>query len=308
MFYRNLQVYRITDSGFNPAAADMEPVLESRQFRPCGAHDSFSGGFVAPVDGGDVLARVTAPNIIAICYQREEKVLPSSALNEELAKRIEALELKEARKIAAKERSRMKDELIFEILPRAMTVSKRTHGYIDIGKRWVVIDAPSPKKAEEFLSELRKALVSLPVVPISTRNKPSGIMTGWVTGAAKSDPFSIGDNCELRGIEEGGAIVRCKNLDLESQTVKDHIEQQGMVVHKLALNYQDRESFTLTADWQIKGIRFLDIIVQEAAADGDYEGRFDVFDADHVIMTAEVSALISKLVAAFGGYPDASPV
>lgn len=66
-----------------------------------------------------------------LCGKKEEKVVPGSVVNEMLQERISEIEEREARKLPAKERNRLKDELIFELLPRAFSFSKKTYAYID---------------------------------------------------------------------------------------------------------------------------------------------------------------------------------
>lgn len=302
MWFKNLRIYRFTEMP-TVSAEQLHESLKDRPFLPCGSHDEFSFGFVNPVKDDSESTVFFAGQYVEICGKKEERILPSSAINEELAKRIKEIEEREARKLPTKERSRMKDELIFELLPRALTKSTKTHAYIDTENGFLIVDSSSAKKAEDLLSQLRKCLGSLPVTPLQVENKPHSVMTQWLTftEANHHQNFTLDDECELRSPEEGGSIIRCKRQDLSLPEIKNHLDN-GLQVHKLALTWNDRISFTLDVDLAIKRVKFLDL-VQEKAADIEAFDEAEQFEADFTIMTSEITVMLDDLIEAFGGMP-----
>ncbi len=296
MWFKNLAVYRFTEP-FTLAGDALEQKLMQQPFRPCGAHDEFSFGWTAPL-GKAADALVHASNgFLMICAKKEEKVVPSSVINEMLQERIGEIEEREARKLPAKERGRIKDELIFELLPRAFSFSRKTYAYIDSQGGWLVVDAASPKKAEDLLSQLRKCLGSLPVVPIGAGVKPGGVMTQWLLENTSPSDIVIEDECELRSQEEEAAIIRCKRHDLALPEIKNHLDN-GKQVIKLAMSWADRLSFVLDENMSIKRLKFLDLI-QEQAADIEAFDEVEQFDADFSIMTAELAQFFPRLLELF---------
>jgi recombination associated protein RdgC len=232
-----------------------------------------------------------------ICAKKEEKVIPSSVINEILQDRISEIEEREARKLPGKERTRIKDELIFELLPRAFSFSKKTYAYIDSQGGWLVVDAASAKKAEDLLSNLRKCIGSLPVVPIGASIKPANIMTQWLLNHDSPKDIVIEDECELRSPEEEGGIIRCKRHDLALPEIKNHLDS-GKQVIKLAISWADRLSFVLDESLAVKRLKFLDLI-QEQAADIEAFDETEQFDADFSIMSAELAQFIPRLLELF---------
>jgi recombination associated protein RdgC len=124
MWFKNLAIYRFTEP-FTLSPETLEQKLQQQPFTPCGGHDEFSFGWTSPL-GRSSDALLHANNgFMMICAKKEEKVIPSSVINEMLQDRISDIEEREARKLPGKERTRIKDELIFELLPERFHFPKK---------------------------------------------------------------------------------------------------------------------------------------------------------------------------------------
>jgi len=299
MWFKNLALYRFTEP-FSLAAEELEEKLADKRFRPCGSQDEFSMGWTSPV--GDAAEQLihASNGFMMLCLKKEEKVIPAAVINEMLQEKVFEKEEQEARKLSKKERTALKDELIFELLPRAFSFSKKTFAYIDPKGGWMVVDAASAKKAEDLLSHLRKCLGSLPVVPVNTIDKPVAIMTQWLTDSSTTPKdLLVEDECELRSPEEDGSIIRCKRHDLSLPEITNHLDI-GKQVIKLAVNWTDRMSFIVDENLTIKRLKFLDLI-QDQVSDTDAEDEVAHFDVDFSIMTLELSNFLPRLLEIFGG-------
>ena len=298
MWFKNLTLFRLTEP-FTLTRAELEQKLESLRFRPCGGHDEASFGWTAPLGRGFESLVHSSNGYLMVCGKKEEKVLPASVINEMLLEKILDIETQQARKLSKKERTELKDELIFELLPRAFSFSRNTYLYIDPKGGWVVVDSASSSKAEDLLSQLRQCLGSLPVVPVNTLQKPTTVMTEWLTHNETPTGLLIEDECELRSPEEKGGIVRCKKHDLALPEIKHHLET-GKQVTNLALNWEERLAFVLNENLTVKRLRFLELI-QEQAAETNAETEVEHFDVDFSIMTAELANFLPRLLELFGG-------
>jgi recombination associated protein RdgC len=297
MWFKNLSIFRLTEA-FTLTAEELEEKLDALAFRPCGSHEDFSLGWVSPIGKAAPLVH-SANGFMMICTKKEERVLPASVLNEMLQEKIAETEEEQGRKLSKKERTAIKDELIFELLPRAFTFSRKLYAYIDVKGGFMVVDSASATKAEDLLSLLRKCLGSLPAVPLNTVEKPIATMTQWLISQQTPKDISIEDECELRAPEEAGGVIRCKRHDLSLPEIKNHLDI-GKQVIKLALNWDDRLSFILDENLSVKRLKFLDLIqdqVTETHAD-DEAARFDV---DFSIMSLELANFIPRLLEIFGG-------
>jgi len=299
MWFKNLALYRFTEP-FTLAADELEEKLSDKRFRPCGSHDEFSFGWTSPIGNASEQLIHASNGFMMLCLKKEEKVIPAAVINEMLQEKVAEKEEQEARKLSKKERTTIKDELIFELLPRAFSFSKKTYAYIDPKGGWMVVDAASAKKAEDLLSHLRKCLGSLPVVPVNTVDKPTVIMTQWLTdNNSIAKDLLVEDECELRSTEDEGSIIRCKRHNLALPEITNHLDN-GKQVIKLALNWTDRLSFILDENLAIKRLKFLDLI-QDQVADAETDDEVAQFDVDFSIMTLELAKFLPRLLEIFGG-------
>ena len=164
----------------------------------------------------------------------------------------------------------------------------------------MIVDSPNFNRAEEFISLLRDTLGSFPVVPVTVASAPDAIMTGWLTRNAPPPDISIDDEAELRDPEKDGGIVKIRRQDLSSDEVSVHLEA-GKRVTQMALTFDDRISFVLNDQLQLKRIRFTDAVLDETE---DADTAAQRFDADFAIMSLEFSRFIPRLLEIFGGLAD----
>jgi len=295
MLFKNLSVFRLTEP-FSWSPEQMADKLSGLTFKPCSAHQEKNFGWTAPV--GQSLAH-SCNGFVMVCGKQEEKVLPAAVVNELLQEKITAAEDRQGKKLSKKDKSSIKDELMFELLPRAFSFSRKTYAYVDTKSGWLIVDAASAKAAEELLSNLRKCLGSLPVVPLNTVAKPIETMTAWLSSGDVPENVTIADECELRSPEEAGGIIRCKRHDLAVPEIKNHLES-GKQVIKLALNWSDRIAFVLDENLAMKRLKFLDVL-QDEIADIEAEDETARFDADFSVMSLEIAHLLPHLLEWFGG-------
>jgi recombination associated protein RdgC len=297
MWFKNLSIFRLTEH-FTLSPTDLEQKLEALRFRHCGHHEEFTFGWTSPLGKTSAQLVHSANGFMMICGKKEEKVLPAAVINELVQEKILETEDQQGRKLSKKERTAIKDELIFELLPKAFTFSRKVYAYIDPKGDWLIVDAASAKSAEDLLSLLRKCLGSLPAAPLNTIDKPATTMTQWLLTNQTPDDITIEDECELRSPEEEGGIIRCKRHDLALPEIKNHLDT-GKEVIKLAISWADRLSFIIDENLSIKRLRFLELI-QDQLADIETGSEAEQFDADFSIMSMELSNFLPRLLELFG--------
>ncbi len=302
MWFKNLKIYRFSKP-FSIASEQLETQLTEKSFQPCASTQASSFGWVPPLgnshDDNSVLLTHTIGKTTMLCVRQEERILPSSVINDALNEKLDAMQAESGRRPVGKHKQSIKDELILTLLPRAFTRSKRTYAYLDQDAQLMFVDASSNNKAEELVELLRQTLGSLPVVPLKTNTLPTLLMTSWLKGNDLKDDFLIKDECELRESDDEGAILRCKRQDLSSDEIQLHLNS-GKEVTKLAVNWNDAIECIIEDDLAIKRLKFSDELLEQAADDGA-EDAAALFDADFNLMTGELARFIPRLIEVLGG-------
>ncbi len=298
LWFKNLMVYRLSRE-VSLSADEMEKQLSAFSFTPCGSQDMAKTGWVSPMGSHSDALTHTVNGQIVICARKEEKILPSPVIKQELQAKIERLEGEQYRKLKKTEKDSLKDEVLHSLLPRAFSRFNQTFLWIDTVNDLIMVDAASAKRAEDTLALLRKSLGSLPVVPLTLENPIELTLTEWVRSKELPSGFALMDEAELKAILEDGGVIRCKKQDLFSDEIAVHIEA-GKLVTKLALDWQERVQLVLSDDGSLKRLKFSDTL-REQNEDIDQEDFAQRFDADFILMTSELAALIKNLIEALGG-------
>ncbi|CAK0714367.1 TPA: recombination-associated protein RdgC [Escherichia coli] len=292
--FKNIFIYRLSRE-VSWDTAEVNAALSKFVFTPCGSQDMAKAGWTSVL--GDNLTH-EYQGFLLIQHKREEKILPSQVLKEELQKKILTLEEEQDRKLKKTEKDSLKDEVLHSLLPRAFTRKSLAKILIDRSNHLVFVEASSAKKAEDQLALLRKSLGSLPVIPFTPREPLEITMTEWFKNGFPAG-FTAGEDATLKGLLDNGGAVRCNKVDLQSDEIMSHIEA-GKVATTVAINWMERASFRVNDDMSIKALTFCDDLYDQND-DIDREDVAQRFDADFVLFTGELSALFNALVEAIGG-------
>lgn len=298
LWFKNLMIYRLNRE-ISLSADELEKQLSPLAFTPCGSQDMMKTGWVSPMGSHSEALTHASGNQILICARKEEKMLPSPVIKQELQAKITRLEGEQHRKLKKTEKDSLKDEVIHTLLPRAFSRFNQTYIWIDTVNHLIIVDAASAKRAEDNLALLRKTLGSLPVVPLTFTDPIELTLTEWVRSGNLPTGYALMDEAELKAILEGGGVIRCKKQELVSDEIATHIES-GKYVTKLALDWEERVQFMLSDDGSFKRIKFSETL-REQNDDIDREDVAQRFDADFILMTGELSALIKNTIDALGG-------
>lgn len=293
MWFKNLQIYRLPKNQ-NGDADQLADQLASLTLQSCAATAAQSIGWIAPRDGGSLVHAVNRQWLLALGV--EQKLLPTSVVKQFADDKAKAIMEAEGRRVGRKEMRDLREQMTLELLPRAFVRRRSTFGWIDPLNGWLVIDASAPAKAEEFLEHLRKTADNLPVKLLKVALSPAAAMTGWVAGGEAPTRFTIDQDLELRSAEK--ATVRYVKHPLEGEEIREHIAG-GKIVTRLAMTWNDRISFVLDENLQIKRLAFLDILKEQA--DSQAENADERFDLDFTLMAGELALLLDDIVAALDG-------
>ena len=125
MWFKNLRLYRLTEQ-WSHTNEELNTALEAFGFNPCGSLDRFRYGFVPPLGRHGSEYFHTTNGYVMICAKKQEKILPSSVINEQLEEKA-----KKYKSIAD-----YKNSLKFSSLPNEQEAMKMDVSLKEKRERW----------------------------------------------------------------------------------------------------------------------------------------------------------------------------
>jgi recombination associated protein RdgC len=292
IWFKNAQVYTLAEP-FELTVSELADKLANEPYSPCSKQQPLSQGWVSPLSGADQLVHQSGDNWL-LCLQRQQRLLPASVINEVLAERVEELQLKEDRRVGRKEQQSLKDEIIFELLPKAFVKTTRHYLFINPKKSLLIVGAGSETMADDLTSFLRQTLGQLPLRLLSTDCQPAPVVTAWLAGdKPQPDHWQLQPDLELTYTDNNDIKIKLKNLELDSEELQLHLQQNAQV-QQIAFDWHERLQAVINQKAQIKRIRYSDMLTEQANQDGG-DDKATLFDASFTLMSSELVSLIDDV-------------
>ncbi|MBK8319654.1 MAG: recombination-associated protein RdgC [Betaproteobacteria bacterium] len=299
MWFKNLQIYR-RPTPWNIELAKFDELLSRAPFNRCPSNEPLSKGWISPRRDGSLVFSLGGQWLIALAV--EQRLLPSSVVNDEVKDRAELMEAEQGYAPGRKQLKELRERVTEELMPRAFTRRRSTFVWIDPKNGWFCVDASSPGKAEEVIEHLRHCLDEFPLTMLHTQVSPTSAMADWLAGGDAPAGFTIDRDCELKAAGEEKAAVRYVRHPLDGDEIAGEIKAHlasGKLPTKLALTWDDRISFVLSEKLEIKRLAFLDLLKEQAEKTAEHAD--EQFDADFALMTGEFARFLPHVVEALGG-------
>jgi len=296
MWFKQARIFELSKS--IPYDAEwLEACLQPLVYTPCLPSFSASHGW-APVIENEHGSLVHASNgYLLFCLQVEEKILPSTVIQQSVNEKIRSMEKKQGRKVSRKEKLDLKDEMTQTLLPRAFSKFSPVYAYIDTRKNQLVVNHHNAKRIEAFEKLFSRCCDEIKLRNIQTK-KIAYLLTQWLVNGGIPESFSIGEGCLLRDPDQQTRRIRCQNQDLFSNGLQSILKDNHEVV-EITLHWQDRVIFNLTEDFHIKNIRYSDSLV-DTAKNHPSENEEQRFDTNFYLMSETLSDLWNDLLSYFG--------
>lgn len=295
MFFRNLVMFRF------PIGLDFSQLAEllpAATLKPVGPLELSSRGFVSPFGREETEQLHHAiGDWLWLTVGGQDKILPAAAIANALEEKLEAIEKSEGRRPGGRERKRIKDDLIHEMLPKAFVKHSRHDVLLDLGRGVAFVDTSSRKEGEYLMSDLRGLLGSFPAMPLNAEVAPRSVLTGWIAGEPLPTGLALGEECQMQDPAEGGALVRYQHQELRCDEIDKHLDA-GKQVSRLALIVEDNLSLVLGDDLVVRKLKFLDGALDKLE-DADDENRRAELDARFALQIGELGQLFDRLNGSF---------
>lgn len=294
MWFNNLVIYQFNTS-FEKNADELEQALEEFRLKSCPPHARQSQGFVAPIDEGK--GRVhSLYGCHLLVAAKEVRLLPSSIIQAVLEEKNNAFELTHNRPMRRAEILQLKEEVEFDLLPKAFSVQKKDWFYIDTNKQWLIINSTNPNKASEVITLLTKALGSLDAAPLMPDSDLSTLFARWLhEPTSLPEGLLLAKSCVLVTSGEDKSQYTCKDIEENIEELTTLLAQ-GYTVSSIELIWQERIQFVLTNNLLLKRLKCLDYLNDAFKDNGKLDNDQEQFDANFSLLTRELRDLLSFLI------------
>ncbi|MEO6066335.1 MAG: recombination-associated protein RdgC [Lysobacterales bacterium] len=295
MLFRNLTLFRfVPDPGL---AAALETALPAHRLKPVAPLTMASRGWVSPYGrDSDVLSHALG-NSRLLALGGEDRLLPPAVVNEAVALKVAALAADRGRPPGARDRKRLREDVLHDLMPRAFVRPSRLAGYLDLDRGWLAIDSASRKTAEGFVAALRETLGSFAAVPLDAGESPRASMTAWLRDGNLPKLWQLGEECELKDPVDRGAVVKCRRQELAADEVRAHLKS-GKQATMLEFAFDDHVVFVLDELLVLRKLRFLDTVTAELES-ADRDSVATEIDARFAVMSLTLAPLFEALEVVF---------
>mgnify|MGYP002711948725 CR=1 FL=1 len=259
MFFKNALV------GVYPEDTDLSGLaaaLEQDQFTPCTSLQVQSTGWV-PVEEELVYA---AGVYRFLRFAIEKRGVPSTARDDLLAVRIAELAEKQGFMPGKKAVKELKEQVVDELLPRALPTRRIINVMIDTTRRRVIIDTSSAATSELIL----KSLFKHAALEVNTAPGLGRLLNELVLG--QDDPaFTVDDEFSLQLAGNKKTLVRYQAAGDDTTSEAQRHIAGGATVTSVALTYDAKVSFVLQSTGALRSIKPTDLMKEHAKDAKEFE-------------------------------------
>jgi recombination associated protein RdgC len=294
--FRNLRFYQVNEPWPKTEEALSEH-LSRRAFMPCSAYSDRSAGWEPPVEAaGDLLCRrVGRADLLQL--RTQTRVLPPAVVNEALADRVAEFRQRTGDDPTPGERRRLKEETRDELLPKSLVRSQRTRACFLADKSVLAVDAATPSQAEWLIDQLRPCFGRFDCRPLAFSTAPGELIRRIFMGE-RVPRFELGRECRLQDPRDRMAVGTWRNIELDDEAIRRHVTD-GMKLTHLGVVFQSVTTAVLSDDGIVTKLKTQ---LEEAEQEAWEQDPLAALDADFILLTETVTALLDSLEKALGGY------
>jgi len=297
MWFKNARIFQLPQD-FSIETDNLSEKLKDDALKPCGSQDMSSQGWISPFSlNNDELYCLQSGKAQLFTMAMEEKILPSTVVNQQLQEKVSQIKNDTGNKPGRKQQTDMKQEILFDLLPQAFTKIKKVGAYIDGVHHLMVVDSASQNPAENVVSQLRQTLGSFKATAFGESSGMATILTKWISNGHAEGGLEFGSSLVLETLDEAKSVIRAKNVNYLTDEMQRHIEN-GYLVTQIGLIFNDRIEFTLTHDFAVKSIKFTDIVLDQMDLE-TIDSEEQLLDSRFTLMSLELTELYHVLFKIF---------
>ncbi len=305
MIFKNAQVRAFTKP-FNYQLEELNKLLSGCKFTPLEEKQVVSCGWVNPIGAiapvGDDYFLASTNGVYLLKYYIEKKDIKASTIKRKLKILEDKKFEEEGRSLTKREKIEASEQIVEDLLPHAQTIEKSVYAYISPKDNVLVVNTTTDSDLEAVCGLLRKSIGSFPCTIVSKyllgeesegEESVASVFTALLVGEKElPKQLLIGNSCTTVSAEGGKAKSTFKEQDIQTDEIKEFINNCGMEVKDLSFilyekDYDNREvimSFTVNKDLDLKSINIFDhVLLENPFSDAEEGAELNLFEGDFLI-------------------------
>lgn len=282
-----------------PSAVDMRKHLAEMPFAEPLSNQISSSGFVNVDPMGELVVEVT--DGYAFALRNDAKVIPSSAVQAEVKKRVAVVEERQGFKPGRSQTREIKEGVMAEFTSKALVRSSTIICFYDIKKNFLIVPTTSAAVADLVISSLVRCTGSVKTSTIHISDLKFGLTTrlkAWIDGDYQAfGGFDPCDSVTMKREKEKISISR-QALEGSQEAIKEAMAA-GFTVEQMRFHFGGSYSFGLTDGFRFKSIVAEGDIDQSEGATTEQ----DKFLHEASVQLLSLSRVLTALCTLFGYQP-----
>lgn len=222
---------------------------------------------------------------LRFCVRQIDKILPSAAVNKVLGEKVALIRETENREPGRKEKKELKERIIDDLLPKALSKETLTWCYIDKNRKKLFIEAQGKKAEEVFNTILTAAKENIRLKAWLTEGRRQEWHQWFADIMADRSFFKAGSKAEFcrQGSQEQ---VKCNRMDLSVNDLEKI--RRDYQAKKMEIEYPEMLSCTIDNGGRIGGIAWYDVITEQEAEE-------DLSDARQILILGSLMQLTEAI-------------
>lgn len=256
MWLKQFQVFHFSFDFFQ----DLAPKLAKHHLSACPPHARMTHGW-KKVDEQNYSLSV---NDFHTClFGKEERILPAAVIHNELEKRLQ----QQGQNLKRHEKQQLKQDVEFDLLPKAFCVQKKTIVIFDQKNQRMFIEATSPTQNEMILAYIYKTLgQSASMTPFNPIDNINRLWQKWLANPATLPHFlQFSDRMQWIDADDPQKQIRCQGIDWGAE--QQQWLEQGYIPKELSFIWRERIQFTLGPKFIFKRVQSIEDFSEHEADD-----------------------------------------
>lgn len=255
---------------FTATLPDKLPAIDLLNYSPVDpSAGAWSTAHLWPLLPGEPIFLSTG-NTVFTSIRFNERILPGKVRDEQLGKEVAKLEQLQGHKISKKEYAQLRDQVEFDLLPRAFI--RRTVVPVIFTMGYMLVCTSSVKRCDDVVALLQSVLGSTfkpwkieTVLPVSEVLTTLAREDRIVDADGDDTPFNSADSAVVKG--DGKRAIRIQDIDVQAADMQALLQQEDYrvtelgVVYNVSVDSDDTLAFAVTEKMVFKRLAMPDVAV-----------------------------------------------